>query len=289
VNTILTHRGCFALIVAVVAGWLACAAPVATRADELASITLQHRTAEDLIPLLQPLLPAGAVVTGAGDVLLVRADAATLAQLRTAVAAFDRAPRQLMITVGQSTSASARGGGIAGSATIGSGDVEVGVNRPPQPGTSGATVIAGAGSTQDTVRNVSTVRALEGFEVFIAVGESRPYTTTTVTPGPWGTVTTSRSTGFRDASSGFYAIPRLSGERVTLEISPRQQRFTGSARNGTIASQSLTTRASGRLGEWIELGGVDEVQNGTATGLVLWGTRAGAMRYSAWVKVDEVR
>jgi type II secretory pathway component GspD/PulD (secretin) len=288
VKTVVQRCGRF-LAAGLVGAWLVLAAPASSRADELISIPLQYRTAEDLIPLLQPLLPAGAVVTGAGDVLLVRADAATLAQLRTAVATFDRAPRQLLITVGQSTAGSVRGGGVAGSATIGSGDVQVGINRPPQPGTSGATIIAGAGSTRDAVRNVSSVRVLEGYEVYIAVGESRPYTTTTVTPDPWGTVTTTHSTGLRDASTGFYAIPRLSGDRVTLEISPRQQRYAADARHGTIDSQSLTTTASGQLGEWIELGGVDAVQDGTATGLVLWGTRSAATRYSAWVKVDEVR
>jgi hypothetical protein len=276
------------LLACVAVAWLCLAAP-ASRADELSTVQLQWRTAEDLIPLLQPLLPPGAVVTGAGNVLLVRADAATLAQLNTAIATLDRAPRQLLITVRQAGASGVRGGGVAGSATIGSGDVQVGVNRPPRPGESGATVVAGGGSSQQSMGNVSSIRALEGFEVFVSVGQSRPFTTTTVESGPWGNTTTTRSTGFREASSGFFAVPRVSGDRVTLEISPRQQRFTGSSRNATVATQSLTTTVNGRLGEWMQLGGVDEVQDGRATGLVLWGTRSGSTRYSAWVKVDEVR
>lgn len=277
-------------------GWLVflataglCLATPASRADELVTVQLQWRTAEDMIPLLQPLLPPGAVVTGAGNVLLVRADAATLAQLNTAIATLDRAPRQLLITVGQSSGSAVRGGGVAGSASVGSGDVQVGVNRPPRPGESGATVVVGAGSTQQSIGNVSSIRALEGFEVFVSVGQSRPFTTTTVESGPWGSTTTTRSTGFREASTGFFAVPRLSGDRVTLQISPRQQRFTSPSRGATVATQSLSTTVSGRLGEWMQLGGVDEVQDGRATGLVLWGSRSGATRYSAWVKVEEVR
>jgi hypothetical protein len=280
-------RAC-SLLAGLAIAWL-CLAASASRADELVTVPLQWRTAEDMIPLLQPLLPPGAVVTGAGNVLLLRADAATLAQLNAAIATLDRAPRQLLVTVGQSGAASLRGGGLAGSATVGSGDVQVGVNRPPLPGESGATVVVGAGSSQQSIGNVASVRALEGFEVFVSTGQSRPYTTTTVESGPWGSTTTTRSSGFREASSGFYAVPRLSGERVTLEISPRQQRFTGSSRSATVATQSLTTTVSGRLGEWIPLGGVDEVQDGRATGLVMWGASSTATRYSAWVKVDELR
>ena len=65
-----------------------------SRAESLEVIQLQHRMAEDLLPILQPLLPPGSVLTGTGDVLLVRTDPATLDQLRATVMQLDRAPRQ---------------------------------------------------------------------------------------------------------------------------------------------------------------------------------------------------
>jgi type II secretory pathway component HofQ len=192
-----------------------------------------------------------------------------------------------VITVGQSTGATASGGGVRGSATIGSGDVSVGVGQPPGR-SSGVQVTAGSGSTRNDLRTVSSVRALEGRETFVAVGESRPFTSTSVVGGgPHGT-TVVQSTGFRDARSGFFATPRLSGDRVTLAISPQQQQFRGSSRAPAVATQSLTTTVSGRIGEWIELGGVAEQGGGQAHGLVTWGTRSSSSRFSAWVKVDEV-
>lgn len=257
------------------------------RAASLETITLQHSLAEDLVPILQPLLPPDAAVTGTGNVLIVRADATTLRQVREAVATLDRAPRQLVITVGQATGAGNSGAGVRGSATIGSGDVSVGVGQPPGR-TSGAQVTAGSWSTRDDVRSVSTVRALEGRETFVAVGESRPFTSTSVVGGGRYGTTVVQSTGFRDAQSGFFATPRLSGDRVTLQISPQQQQFTGSSRAPTVATQSLTTTVSGRLGEWIELGGVTDQRSGSTRGLVTWGTRTAASQFSAWVKVDEV-
>ena len=75
------------------------------QAESLEQIPLHYRMAEELLPILQPLVPPGSVVTGTGNVLFVRADATTLRQVRDAVASLDRAPRQLLITVGQATAA----------------------------------------------------------------------------------------------------------------------------------------------------------------------------------------
>ncbi len=261
-------------------------APVG-RAETLESIPLQYRTAEDLLPILQPLVPQGSVITGTGAVLLVRADAATLQQLREAVASLDRAPRQLLITVGQGMNAQGRGTSVHGSGTIGTGDVQVGVNRPPAPDASGQVVIR-SGAASDGARNVSSVRALEGYETYIAMGQSRPFTSTTVSGGGFHPPFVSQSTEFRDVQTGFYATPRVAGDRVTLEISPRQQRLTGDGRHAPVTTGGVTTTVTGRLGEWIQLGGTIEDAAGSNSGLVTWGTRSDLTQYTAWVKVEEV-
>jgi len=242
--------------------------------------------AEDVIPILQPLLPAGAVITGTGNVLLVRADEATLAQVRAALATLDRAPRQLLITVGQATAARSSNTSVRGSATIGSGDVQVGVNQPPRDA-SGAQVTVRSGSTQDDLHDVSTVRVVEGMEAYVAMGQSRPVTSTTVHRSPYSAPVIGQSTQYRDVMTGFYATPRVSGDRVTLEISPTQQRADPAQRDA-IATASLTTTVSGRLGEWIPLGATTTAGNGSAAGIVTWGNRTGTTQYTAWVKVEEL-
>ncbi|MGL6223065.1 MAG: secretin N-terminal domain-containing protein [Steroidobacteraceae bacterium] len=255
-------------------------------AQSLETIQLRFRAAEDILPILQPLVPPGATLGGMGDLLLVRADAATVAQLRAVVATLDRAPRQLLITVGQATNARSGGTTVRGSGTVGSGDVQVGVNRPPQADT-GASVAIRGGTASDGMRNVSSVRALEGHESFIAVGQSRPFTSTTVTQGGLFPPVVTQTTDFRDVQTGFYATPRVNGERVTLEISPRQQRVTD-GRQPTVTTGSVVTTVSGRLGEWIEIGGNVASDHSSERGLGTWGTRSGSTQYSAWVKVDEV-
>ncbi len=255
-------------------------------AQSLETIQLRFRAAEDILPILQPLVPPGAALSGMGDLLLVRADAATVEQLRAVVATLDRAPRQLLITVGQATNASGGGTTVRGSGTVGAGDVQVGVNRPPQADT-GVSVAIRSGTASDGMRNVSSVRALEGHESFIAVGQSRPFTSTTVTQGGSFPTVVTQTTDFRDVQSGFYATPRVNGDRVTLEISPRQQRVTD-GRQPTVATASVVTTVTGRLGEWMQVGGSSTAETSTERGLGTQGTRSASTQYSAWVKVDEV-
>jgi type II secretory pathway component GspD/PulD (secretin) len=257
-------------------------------AESLEAIPLQYRLAEELLPILQPLLPAEAALTGTGDVLLLRADEATVQQVRAAIATLDRPPRQLLITVAQATTGSDAGAGVRGSATIEAGDVRVGVNRPPAP-QSGARVIVQAGREQVELHEVSSVRALEGREAYVALTMSRPFTSTsTVHHGPdHGTEV--HTLGRQDAQTGFVATPRLHGEQVTLEISPSQQRFAPARRDSNVMTRSLVTTVTGRLGEWIELGGVTTTETDTAQGLIVWGARSELTRYSAWVKVEEDR
>ena len=177
---------------------------------------------------------------------------------------------------------------MRGSGTIGSGDVQVGVNRPPAS-TAGGQVVVRSGTASDDPRNVSSVRALEGYETYVSLGQSRPFTSTTVTGGAYYPPVVSQSTEFRDVQTGFYATPRVSGDRVTLEISSRQQHLPGNARTAPVTTGSVTTTVSGRLGEWIEIGGAVDDTGAASSGLVTWGTRSDLTQYSAWVKVDEVR
>ncbi|MEO7386050.1 MAG: secretin N-terminal domain-containing protein [Gammaproteobacteria bacterium] len=237
---------------------------VTARAQDLQVIDLRHRFADEVIPILQPLVEPGGVLTGTDNKLFLRASAANVAQIREALAAIDRAPRQLLITVGQGTISDANAAGVRGGVTINGGDIQVGVNRPPGA-PSGADVQIRADSRQANLHNVSSVQTLEGSETLISVGTSTIY---------------------RDVATGFYATPRVNGDLVVLEISPRQQHFRPGGR-GIVDSSGATTTVSGRLGQWLELGAVRESSSGSTSGLLVWGRRTGSSEYSAWVKVEE--
>jgi hypothetical protein len=111
---------------------------------------------------------------------------------------------------------------------------------------------------------------------------------TIVTPSPGGGRTVQSTTSFQNVASGFYVVPRVSGERVFLDIAP-QRAVPGQQGPGSANVQQIVTTASGRLGEWFQLGGVDQSAAGSQSGLLYGasGTRSGSS--SVWVRVDEIR
>ncbi len=274
-------------------GWLriACTAlallgAVAVSAQQLEVIELKYRLVDEVLPIVQPLVEPGGAVTGSDHMLFVRTSPANFEQIRQAVAALDRRPRQLTVSVGQGTVTRLDDAELRGAASVGNEDLRIGVNAPPG-GDTGVAVRARAVSQRANLRNVSTVQTIEGSETWIGVGQSVPITTTEVVPGRRGPVEYS-STGYRDVSTGFFATVRVSGEFVTLAISSQQQRLHGSAGAPVVATAGSNTTVHGRLGEWIPLGGVSESSTGTSAGLLAAGGQRAASEYTTWVKVEEI-
>jgi type II secretory pathway component GspD/PulD (secretin) len=255
-------------------------------ADEVEVIQLKYRTAEQLIPILRPLVEPGGAVSGMQSTLVIRASRANVAQLRQVLETLDRTPRRLLISVRQDAGGSfeQRGAGVSGTAA--SGDARVSVHEAPRR-ESGVTI--GAYDSSGT-RNLSTatqVQAVEGSPAFIATGQSVPVQSTVVTPTPGGTVV-QRTTGFQNMGSGVYVTPRVSGDRVFLDVA---QAASSPARqvDGAASVQQISTAASGRLGEWFPLGGIDQSATRSQSGILYGSSGARASSSSVWVKVDEIK
>jgi hypothetical protein len=80
----------------------------------------------------------------------------------------------------------------------------------------------------------------------------------------------------------------VSGDRVFLDISP-QRATPGQQGPGSVNYQQIGTTASGRLGEWFPLGGIDQSAASSQSGILRGsaGLRTGTS--SVWVKVDEIK
>jgi type II secretory pathway component GspD/PulD (secretin) len=273
------------LKIALVTLLIALLAGTAARAQELQVIELHYRLADEVLPVLEPLLAPGGILTGLDDKIFLRTTPQNETQIRQALAALDREPRQLLITVAQGTAGGGQSRDMRGAARLGNGDLQLGVNAPPGADT-GVAVQAQAGERSARFDNTSSVRVLEGHETFISLGQSMPVTTTVVSPAPHGPVLR-ETTGYREVGTGFYATARTTGDRVILQVSPFQQRAVAAAA-GTVHSQSLATELSGRLGEWIPLGAVSSSDERSERGILVWGAQNANSQYLAWVKVDEV-
>jgi len=255
-------------------------------ADEVEVIPLQHRTAEQLIPTLRPLVAPGGALTGMQSSLIVRSTRANIEEIKRVVAALDKAPRRLLISVRQDDGGAAERRSISAGGTVSGsqGSVSVGRDAPGGSGVS-ARVLDSSRTADDRV--VQQVQALEGSPAHISVGSSRPLPVGSTTIGPGGTVV-SQGVVYEDASTGFTVVPRLSGDRVTLEINPRRESLNRAPAGG-VSGRQIITSASGRLGEWIELGGVSQTSARDSRGILSRDTATHTSSGSVWVKVDEIK
>jgi len=255
-------------------------------ADEVEVIPLQHRTAEQVIPTLRPLVAPGGTVTGMRSTLVIRSTRANIEEIKHVLAALDRAPRRLLISVRQDASASADRQSISAGGTVSGsqGSVSIGQGAPAGSGVT-ARGLDSSRNTDDRI--VQQVQALEGSAAYISVGASRPVPARSTTYGPGGVVV-SQGVMVQDVATGFTVVPRLAGDRVTLDINPRRETLERRP-PGSVSSSEIATTASGRLGEWIELGGGSRSVSREDRGIV---SRDSASRQSAgrvWVRVDEIK
>lgn len=242
-------------------------------------ITLDFRMAEDVIPIAQSVVGDQGRVSAYGNQLIVNAPDAVIAELRTVLSQLDSAPKRLLISVDTQDSGnlSARGYGVDGS--ISAGNVEIEAGRGEVRGRDQVRIIRHSTQTRDA--GVQQVQATEGYPALIQVGQSVPLTTT----GTDGYGQVYQNTQYRNVMRGFYAIANLSGERVQVTISNNRDRLN-QHQPGVIDVQTTETRISGRVGEWMTLGGVSESQSSTQNGTLRRHSTQGQQDLSLRLKVD---
>jgi type II secretory pathway component GspD/PulD (secretin) len=246
-------------------------------------ITLKYRTAEQVIPVLQPLLDKSGSLSGMQSQLFVRTTAANLADLKRVLATLDAAPRRLMITVRQDAM-------LDRDRTVGevSGRISTG-------GDDALRARIDSTRTLDSDRNTQNLQVLEGSSAFIRTGQSvpvrQPLVTRTIINGRV-VENVSNTVEYRDVTTGFYVLPRLAGDRVTLDINPQRDTLARPEQNlprGSVNVQQASTTVSGRLGEWIEVGGVVQGVANQQT-VILGGTREVSRdNRRILLKVEEIR
>jgi len=213
---------------------------------QVATIQVMSRPAAAMIDAVRPLLGQSGGVTAFHDKLIVRGTAGEIADVRALLRQIDRPARRLLIEVreGGSLTLSTRGIGYG----VDTGNVRLG-HTPP--GSDGQIRFQGA-ETRGQADSVQRVQALDGRPALIRVGQSVP-----VYQGYQDVVGRRVVQGFqvqyRDATSGFYALPRVHGGQVTVEIYQQRQR---AAPDGAIGSQQASSVLRGKLGQWLTVGAI---------------------------------
>tara|TARA_R110002096_G_scaffold43472_22_gene117330 strand:- start:3239 stop:4105 length:867 start_codon:yes stop_codon:yes gene_type:complete len=282
------HRSEFSPLASLILALLFTTAAVADE-RRIEIIELDHALASDVLPLLQPLVEPGGSISGTDNKLIVKTTPANLADLLNVLGAIDRPLRRLKITVRQNVDASSLVREHALSGRISSGQASAQI---PDPGGRYGASIGYRDKNGNAVRyralntrssndsqNAHFVTTLEGSPALVQTGQAIPYL---YNSGFYG-----NGIDYRDVTSGFYVTPRLHGDRVTLEIAPQLERANPGDR-GTISTRRAHTTLSGRLGEWIPLGGANEAATGSDRELLAQTRRQGSENYNVWVLVEEI-
>ena len=262
-------------------------------------IPLKYRNGEQVIPVLQPLLGRESSISNFQNQLVIRATPAELAQVKRVLAGIDTAPKRLLITVRQDADLDRDRREVEVSGSIGNDNARITI--PGSGSRSGGNVVLRDGDdrlrarivdTQQITRDrtAQTIQVLEGHSAYIRTGESRPVPNRQVVRTVLNGQIVDRvvdSTEYREANTGFHVLPRVQGDRVTLDINPQRENFD-EQRRGAVNTQRVVTTVSGRLGEWIDLGGIGDSRSDERSALLGRSTGRIDDRRGVQVKVEEL-
>ena len=221
-------------------------------------IELYSRSYEEMLPVVRPFVGSDGTVTGMGSSLVIKAAPARVRDIKRLLADLDRPPKRLRITVGNGEDRARSSSGYRASADLKAGNSQISINSPGIPvDSSRAHVRLHDRSSTTSQSSQQFVQALEGQPAYISSGLRVPLQTTERYYG--GGIPYQRSTTqLHDVTQGFYVVPRVNGDSVTLEIAQHDDK--PGRRHGVIDTQRIDTVVHGRLGEWINLGGLDTTQ-----------------------------
>jgi type II secretory pathway component GspD/PulD (secretin) len=266
----------------------------AAQAETIATIQLQNRPAEEVIPIVKPMLGPNDSITGQGFKLFLRASPETQKQVRQMIQSLDVAAKMLLISVFQGNDRDLRALGVSGDfkAQSGDGSVSIGSDKPRGRGadisystrnaSGGVSTLSTRGRLQDNP--IHQLRVTEGTEGYIETGKQIPYFSGANWIAPGAVV---GGVDYKDVTTGFYVLPRVHGEQVTMQVSPFKQ-SESRTRGGDINTQSANTTITGRLGEWLPIGGTTEQTQRSQSSIGSYSETRSRNNESIWIKADLV-
>lgn len=262
------------------------------RADMIIeTIDLYNRPAEEVTEILRPMLQPGGSLTGTGYKLIIRSTPENIEQIKGLLADIDGSITQLLISVSMDQQAISSEQGHSQSLTVQDDNVSIQAGRTGRNHDDTRLRIGNDKIKYDTrlfenrhrqqAPAMQQVRVSEGLWANIGTGQAVPIRTRQRNSD--GTVT--ETITYQSVTSGFEVMPRVHGENVTLTIRPQRQSVSRQG-GGIYDNTSMETTVTGRLNQWIRLGGVSN-QTISNQGRINYSTRGRiAAQDTIWVKVE---
>lgn len=241
------NRSTLVRLVVIAAGALAGGVTFAQQALEI--IPLRHRTAEQVLPALQPLVEPGGTLSGARNQLFLRASPANAAEIKRVLDTIDRPLRRLQISVRLDDAHDRERRALGASGTV--------------TGRGAHVDLTAEDSRRSAAERVDQrLQVLEGGRATIMAGQSQ------VIALPGGGV-------IQDSGTGFDVVPRLAGHEVLLDIV-----------QASVQGPRVSTMVRTRLGEWTEIGGTQADTTRDERSIGAASRTRGAQTSRVWLKVE---
>ena len=231
-------------------------------ANQLEIINLNHRPAKELIPILEPLIDKNGSISGEKYVLFIRTSYKNFQQIKEALVTLDADFRQLRIDIMQESATTMK---------------QYGFNVSKDNKKTNSKVY----STQHSASNPKqqTIQVTEGQWATLQTGMSIPSISRSKNPN--GTIT--ESIQYKTILSKLKIHPIIKGDKINVKI----KSFTGSKDSvNSGGAQGINTSVTGKLGEWIALGGITSVNNNSTSGFVFSTNRTSDSSQQIFIKID---
>lgn len=248
--------------------------------NALKMITLKHRMAEDMLPIVQPMVGPDGTASAMNNVLIIRTTPERLAEVEQVVSRLDITQRNIRIEVSHGSSMQRESGRLSAGGRGRAGDAEIVIGSPGHR--NGVHIDGDRGSSRSSRQSSQYLTVMDGASAFIAVGQSVPYTQ------QWAVYTQryasmQQTTEFRDITTGFEVRPRYIGDEVEVEITPRIASLNA---NRTIDFETLSTRIRVKPGEWFDLGSTMHSRDEVSSAILSSGFDNASDTSALMIKVD---
>ncbi len=215
---------------------------------EFKIITLQHQFAENLLPIIAPMVGANGTATGMQNQLILRASPDRMREIEAIVQQLDiaRVNRRITVNTSNSNQSQLNRTEVSGKTKID--NITIGNDRNARANSGNITVERKRNHSQNNSSQFLNV--LDGERAFIQIGKIVPFTQ------EWVSITRryvqiERTTNWRNITTGFAVRPRTIGNQVELEITPRIASLNN---QGMIDFEELSTTLRISLNEWVDIG-----------------------------------
>ncbi|MTI63999.1 secretin N-terminal domain-containing protein [Methylophaga sp.] len=213
---------------------------------QIHTINLKHRLAAEILPQIEAFLPETATIRAYDNVLILKSDRATLANVQQLLEQLDKPQQSLIVTVTRSTEDLSHQRGRQDQLELEADeDIQASVN-----------INRWSTKNSDDRDQHYRARTISGNPVSISLGEDTPQQQQLVFVGPRG-VAVANETRYISTANGFQAVPYLLPDgQVRVEIHPFFSKL--SRVDGDIRGSEVITTVVGQTGEWLEIGRITE-------------------------------